>query len=103
MSTAGTDPPSTRSGPRRRSRAAAAAAFFSLLCFGAAAGAGDAPRSPQSPARQQPGGQARDPQPPAIGSPAPDIPLFDQHGKESSLREAVRDHVAVLVFYIGYT
>jgi peroxiredoxin len=38
-----------------------------------------------------------------VGATAPDIPLFDGDGKESSLRQILKDKVVVLVFYIGYT
>jgi hypothetical protein len=95
--------PGRPSSARARAAALGAAACFFLLPFRLAAGAAEPPASPPGPARQQPGAQAPDPQPPPIGSPAPDIPLFDQQGKESSLREALKDHVVVLVFYIGYT
>jgi peroxiredoxin len=47
--------------------------------------------------------QARPGQPPAVGDRAPDIPLFDSQGKESSLRDVLKDKTVVLVFYIGYT
>jgi hypothetical protein len=59
--------------------------------------------APQPPARQPDGRQARPAQPPAVGDAAPDIPLFDGQGKESSLREVLKDKIVVLVFYIGYT
>ena len=99
MSAAASDPSSTASAARRRRLAAAAglAAFFFLaVCsWPATALAGEAAPSPQPP--------APDPQPPALGSPAPDIPLFDQNGREASLREALKERFVVLVFFIGYT
>jgi hypothetical protein len=73
-------------------------------------GSGGAPR-PRADGLRLAAAAASDPQParptagkpPAIGSPAPDIPLFDQNGQESSLRQALKDRFVVLVFYIGYT
>ena len=106
MSAVAGDPSSPWSGARRRGAAAlpprrpglAASAGVAALvfsCLTAVALAAEPFRSPRA--------SAPDPQPPAIGSPAPDIPLFDQNGQESSLRQALKDRFVVLVFYIGYT
>ncbi len=95
------EPPSTGSGRiRRRGTLAVVAAAF-LACLATPAPAGQAP--PQAPpSNPQP---ATNPagKPPAVGDPAPDIPLFDPKNNESSLREILKEKIVVLVFYIGYT
>lgn len=111
MNLASVEPPSTRSGRRGRPGGVAVLAGALLACLAATAPAADL--SPQPPgfgpertpalASPHPAADASGPTPPAVGATAPDIPLFDGDGKESSLREVLKDKTVVLVFYIGYT
>lgn len=96
MSATSIDPPSTVPGGARGRGAAicalAAAVFF--LCLAGPAAAGEP--SPPSPP------PATTPQPPAVGDPAPNLPIIDQKNNETSLHEVVKKNPVVLVFYIGY-
>ncbi len=81
------EPPSTPSGRSRHCGAVAVAACALLACLVAGAAS-------QSPTPSQP---------PPVGAPAPDFPLFDTNNNESSLREVLKEKTVVLVFFIGYT
>ena len=95
MSAPSVEPPSTLPGRFWRRGAAATILCALLACLAAAAAAGQA--SP----RLQP--STTDPQRPQVGAPAPDCPLLDGRGGGSSLRQVLKEKLAVLVFSIGYT
>jgi len=99
VSPAAVEPPSTRSGGRGRRGGGAILAGALVACLAAAAPAAEVSQPPAPIADRSPSL----PLPPAVGAPAPDIPLFDGDGKESSLREVLKQKIIVLVFYIGYT
>ena len=90
------DPPRPCPGAvRGRGAALCALAAVFLLCLGAPAPADSTSSPSQLPASM--------PDPPAVGTPAPDFPLGDLQNTPTTLQQIVQDTIVVLVFYIGYT